>query len=106
MSITDKDLLCPACKGVGDVPCDCGCPNCEGEAFCDECNGTSINTEHVDLDAWEVAVDTLRTDLGYTPRRALRTNGLWVGLAAYGGRKHVIYLKDYLLPKAKAYCHE
>ena len=101
MSHSDADLLCSACKGTSEIPCDCDCPNCEGVTSCEECGETGLNENLVDVAKWQEALDELRTRLGYAPRYATEC-GVLVGRSAFGGRKHKLLIRDFLLPGVSA----
>jgi hypothetical protein len=46
---------CPECDGEKQVPCECGCPNCDAEVPCEWCSGTGYNPSIVDVDAFNAA---------------------------------------------------
>lgn len=36
----EKTVKCSACDGDGVIYCECGCPHCNAEIDCDECDGS------------------------------------------------------------------
>lgn len=51
---------CPACLGGGEATCEC----CDSDIKCTRCNGTGINRDAVDLDAFEKAESAKRKEHG------------------------------------------
>lgn len=47
---SEQQVKCYACKGSGEIECDCSCDYCDRHFDCDECDGTGkVNAKEIDL---------------------------------------------------------
>jgi len=74
---------CPDCDGCGVSKCEC----CQHERTCEECHGTGIDADKVNIDAFKAAQKDLVRAYGGASW-AIKENGLTVGRAS--GRATVL----------------
>jgi len=53
---------CVECDGTGETVCDC----CDSDIECDDCGGTGVNSDMIDIDRWEEAEGALQEEFGVT----------------------------------------
>lgn len=70
-----SDYDCPWCDGNGDVQCDC----CGGDEECSHCRGSGLDSEQIDIRAYEKACRAMKGPGGGT--------GAWVEGRKYIGRR-------------------
>jgi RecJ-like exonuclease len=88
MSWGNYELKCPECDGYGEVVCS----ECDSEHECDACNGTGLDFEKVDIEAFQEA--TKKAFAGTTASWELIEDDVWVGREGDNGAK--VYYRDFL----------
>ncbi len=56
--MTHEECRCQNCDGTGEVECEC----CGGNTACDECDGSGLDADRIDVAAFSKAHDELLRD--------------------------------------------
>lgn len=79
-----KPYACPECRGNVEVRC----YHCGGDMDCEACDGTGLDAEKIDLEAWDR--ETRRKGM----TKELVEDGVYVGRANMNGTEK-LYYRDY-----------